>query len=114
MKPSTIVEKLKQHYYEIKRTGWALSFLLLGVLLISESGREIVRQQLGVLAWKLTLIGTGIFVSHKARRQLFPYLDLSSHVTAEDWRELSTANGLVFLGVAMLTGAIVLALCNGL
>lgn len=107
-------EKLKEYYYEIKRTGWALSFLLLGVLLISESGREIVRQQLGVLAWKLTLIGTGIFVAHKARKQLFPYLDISAHVGKESWDTITTGGGLAFLGIAVLSAAIILALCGGL
>jgi hypothetical protein len=108
------MHKIKEVLYEIKRTGWALLFVLLGVLLLSRSGREIMSQQLGVLIWKLLLLGTGIFVAHKARKQLFPYLDLSEHVNAPDWKEHSTANGLIFLGVAIITAAIILALCGGL
>lgn len=94
---------------ELKRTGWALFFVLLGLLFISKGGREIFVQQIGVLAWKLVLIGTGIFTAHKARTQLFPYVDLSAHVANGD-----AIGGQIFLGVCILAGAIILALGAGL
>lgn len=94
---------------EMKRTGWALFFVLLGGLFISDGGREILAQQAGVLAWKLVLVGTGIFVSHVARKQLFPYIDLSSHIQNGD-----AAGGQIFLGICVLTSAIIWALGAGL
>lgn len=100
---------LQDAYSELTRTGWALGFAALGVLYLARSGRELFVQQIGVLIWKLTLIGVGVFVAHKARKQLFPYIDLSQH-TAEDHRN----GGLIFLGICILAASIIHALCAGL
>lgn len=96
-------------YSEITRTGWALGFAALGLLFLAKSGRELFVQQIGVLIWKLTLVGVGVFVSHKARKQLFPYVDLSQHVQNGD-----PAGGYIFLGMCVLAAAIIHALCAGL
>lgn len=106
---SNLLLDSKTFLASLRRTGWALFVAALGVLVISASGRQILEQQLGVLAWKLVLVGTGIFVAHRARLQLFPYIDLSALTTEHD-----NFAGLVFLGTTLLAGAIILALSGGL
>lgn len=96
-------------YSEITRTGWALGFVALGLLYLAKSGRELFIQQIGVLIWKLTLVGVGVFTAHKARKQLFPYVDVSAHVQSGD-----AAGGYIFLGVCVLAASIIHALCAGL
>lgn len=101
--------KIKELYSEVKRTGWALVLAAAGLSFILRSGRDLFAQQVGVLLWKLLLVGAAVFVSHRVRTQLFPYVDLSE--------QLNFANphgGRVFLGICILTGAIILALCSGL
>ena len=94
---------------EVRRMGWALGILAGGTLFISRSGREILTQQSGVLAWKLVLLGTSVVVAHQIRQQLFPYLDLSAHL-----EEKTQAGATVFLGVAIIYAGVILALCAGL
>lgn len=96
-------------FEDAKRTGWALALAGFGLLFILKSGRDIFVQQSGVLLWKLLLVGTAVFVGHKVRQQLFPYIDLSAHL-----EEKSVAGAIVFLGTAILYSVIILALCAGL
>ncbi len=65
--------------------------------------------QLGVLAWKLLLLGVAVGVAHTIRIKLVPYVDLSAHVEKGD-----AAGGQIYLGTMILYGAIILALLAGL
>jgi hypothetical protein len=100
---------IRDAYSELTRTGWALAFAALGFAYLAKSGRELFVQQIGVLVWKLTLVGVGVFTAHKARKQLFPYVDVSQHIANGD-----AVGGQVFLGVCILAAAIIHALCAGL
>ena len=93
----------------LKRTGWAGFIALLGVLFISQSGRELLKAQAGVLAWKLVLVGTAVAVAHLVRRQLFPYVDVSAWLA-----EKSQAGATVFLAICVIYAVIILAICSGL
>jgi len=95
---------------EAKRTGWAVFVALLGLLFISKGGREILAQQVGVLAWKLVLLGSSVVAAHAVRKQLLPYLDLSGQLDRAD----GTAGAIVFAAVALIYAAIILAVCSGL
>lgn len=96
-------------YNEVKRTGWALFIALLGLLFISKGGREILTQQVGVLAWKLVLVGTSVATAHVVRRQLFSYLDVSAALERK-----TTEGALTFLGAAVIYAVVILAVCSGL
>lgn len=104
------VSQASQHYFnDIKRGGYVLGLAALAAVFILRSGYALAIQQFGVLAWKLVLIGVGVHVAHKARTALFPYIDLSEATKGD------TANGSrLFLGICILTSAIILALCAGL
>jgi hypothetical protein len=92
------------------RTRYASGIAFVAAAFIYKAlGREQLVQQLGVLAWKLLLITIGVVLAHSIRVRLFPYVDLSSHVEKGD-----AAGGQIFLGVCILTGCILLALCAGL
>lgn len=103
------MNKLSELLTELRRNGWALFVAALGTLFILRSGREILLQQLGVLAWKVTLVGVAMFLSHTFRSQLFPYIDVQEALAKDP-----TNGGRVFLGICLLTGALILALCAGL
>jgi formate-dependent nitrite reductase membrane component NrfD len=106
----TRLNKFKSAFLaEFGRTAWATFFFFIGALFILHSGRELLQQQFGVLAWKLVLVGTAVFVAHVVRRQLFPYLDLSAVLN-----EKSSHGAITFLGIAILYSAIILAICSGL
>jgi len=94
----------------LRRTSYPWLLALLGAAYILASGSELLAAQLGVLAWKLLLVGIGVSVAHAIRVRLFPYIDMS-RVLDED---TSTKDGLVFLGLCVLYSAIVLALTQGL
>ena len=94
---------------ELRRTGWALFIALLGLLFISKSGREIFTQQIGVLAWKLVLLGSSVAAAHVVRKQLFPDLK-----TVEISATNDVPNAIVFVAVAAVYAAIILAVCSGL
>lgn len=100
----------KSIVYEIKRTGWALFLAALGFVFIERTGNAVLLQQAGVLAWKLVLVGIAVFVAHKVRTQLFPYLDLSAAIGDKDHAN----SGRIFLGICILSAAVILALCSGL
>jgi len=104
------MNKIKNLYRSLRRTGWALGLLLFGLMFLLRSGSEMLVQQANVLIWKLLLVGTAVFVAHVIRKQLFPYIDMS-RVLDED---TSTKDGLVFLGLCLFYSAIVMALTQGL
>lgn len=95
---------------EVRRTGWSLFIALIGLIFISKGGREILAQQVGVLAWKLVLLGSSVAAAHVVRKQLFPYVDVSGQLD----RSNGTAGAIVFVGVALIYAAIILAVCSGL
>jgi hypothetical protein len=94
---------------EFGRTYWAIFAVFIGALFISRGGREIFQQQASVLAWKLVLVGTGTFVAHIVRRQLFPYLDASALLA-----EKSQAGATAFLGICLIYAAIIMSITGGL
>lgn len=106
---SRLLSGSKAFGIELKRTGWALFIALLGLLFISKSGREIFTQQVGVLAWKLVLLGSAVAAAHVVRRQLFDYLDISAALERK-----TTEGALTFLAAAVVYASIILAVCSGL
>lgn len=94
---------------EVRRTGWSVFIALLGLLFISRGGREIFTQQVGVLAWKLVLLGSSVAAAHVVRKQLFPYVDMSGEINKG-----TTAGAIVFAAAALIYAAIILAVCSGL
>lgn len=94
---------------KFRQLGWVLAALLGGLLYILSGGKALLVQQLGVLAWKLVLVGAAVALAHVTRKQLFPYVDLS-----EMLKEKTSASATVFLGIAIVYAAIVLAVCAGL
>lgn len=105
-----LITRMSAFLAEVKRTGWAVFIALLGLLFISKGGREIFAQQVGVLAWKLVLLGSSVVAAHAVRKQLFPYLDLSGQLDRTDGK----AGAIVFAAVALVYSAIILAVCSGL
>lgn len=103
------MNKLRSFLAELKRTGWALFVALLGLIFISKSGREIFTQQVGVLAWKLVLLGSAVAAAHVVRRQLFPYVDLSEALSRK-----TTEGALTFIGAALIYAVVILSICSGL
>lgn len=95
---------------DVLRYGWAMLIVLFACLFIGvANGKQVLVQQLGVLAWKLVLVGVSVFVAFRVRMQLFPYVDLSAAIADKDKQ-----GGQIFLGVCVLTAAIILAVCSGL
>lgn len=91
------------------RLGWVGIVVLAGVFYIRSGGSELLKSQLGVLSWKLIVVGTAIAFAHLTRRQLFPYVDLSEVAKQDDSR-----SGLIFLGVSLFYAAVILGLASGL
>jgi uncharacterized membrane protein len=89
--------------------GWALGIIFAGLLYILLGGSALLKSQLEVLAWKLVLVGTAVGLAHLIRKQLFSYVDLSEMLA-----EKSVAGSVVFLGVAVVYGSIIYAVCSGL
>lgn len=94
---------------KVTQVGWALGVAGAGLSYILAGGSALLRQQLGVLAWKLVLAGVATGLAHVIRKQLFPYVDLS-----EMLKEKNVSGAVVFLGVAIIYAAIILAISAGL
>jgi hypothetical protein len=94
------------------RRKTSLSWLLaaLGLGYIAGKGSALALQQLGVLAWKIMLVGVAVAVAHYLRRQVFHYIDLSAVLD----QDKTIKDGLIFLGVTIFYGAIILAITQGL
>lgn len=95
--------------WKLARLGWVGIVVAAGIFYIRSGGSELLRQQAGVLAWKLVVVGTAIAFAHLTRRQLFPYVDLSEVAKQDDSR-----SGLIFLGVAVFYASVILGLASGL
>lgn len=104
-----MLEKLKTLIQEARRNSYAAFAVLLGLLFISKGGREILQQQVGVLAWKLVLVGTAVVTAHIVRKQLFPYLDLSAALARK-----TTEGAITFAATALVYTGVILAICAGL
>ena len=96
-------------FWAAARLGWVGIVVTAGVFYILTGGSELLRSQISVLAWKLVVVGTAIALAHLTRRQLFPYVDLSEVAKQDDSR-----SGLIFLGMAIFYGAVILGLASGL
>lgn len=103
-------QRIQDFLTRAKRTSypWLLAFL--GAAVILASGSELLAAQLGVLAWKVMLVGVSVSLAHAIRVRLFPYIDMS-RVLDED---TSTKDGLVFLGLCLFYSAIIMAVTQGL
>lgn len=95
--------------WKLARLGWVGIVVAAGIFYIFSGGSELLKSQLGVLAWKLVVVGTAIAFAHLTRRQLFPYVDLSEVAKQDDSR-----SGLIFLGVAVFYASVILGLASGL
>lgn len=91
------------------RLGWVALIIGLGLSWIWKGGDGLLKQQVGVLAWKMVVVGSGVALAHVVRRQLFPYVDLSEIARQDD-----TRSGLFFVGMALFYAAVILALSTGL
>ncbi len=89
-------------------TAWVLAAL--GIAFIAVKGAPLLVQQLGVLAWKIVLVGVAVALAHYLRRQVFHYIDLSRTLD----QDRTVKDGLIFLGVAIFYAAIILAITQGL
>ena len=94
---------------KIQQLGWVLTIILVSLLYIGLGGSALLKQQIQVLAWKGLLVGVAVGFAHLVRKQLFGYIDLSEMLS-----EKTQASALVFLGVAIVYGSIILAVCSGL
>ena len=94
---------------KIQQLGWVLTIILASLLYIGLGGSALLKQQIQVLSWKLLLAGTAVGLAHVIRKQLFGYIDLS-----EMLKEKTQASAIVFLGIALVYSAIILAICSGL
>ena len=94
---------------KIQQLGWVLTIILVSLLYIGLGGSALLKQQIQVLAWKGLLVGVAVGFAHLVRKQLFGYIDLSEMLA-----EKTQASALVFLGVAIVYGSIILAVCSGL
>jgi len=93
-----------------RKTSLAWLLTALGLGYIAGKSSALVLQQLGVLAWKIVLVGVAVAVAHYLRRQVFHYVDLSAVLD----QDKTIKDGLVFLGVAIFYTAIVLAITQRL
>ena len=103
-------KRIQEFLTGLRRTSYPWLLALLGAAFILLSGSELLAAQLGVLAWKVLLVGVAVSVAHAIRRRLFPYIDMS-RVLDED---TSTKDGLVFLGLCLFYSAIIMAITQGL
>ena len=72
-------------------------------------GSALLKQQLGVLAWKAVLVGIATAFAHFVRVQLFPYVDVSASL-----EEKTVAASIQLLSMVILYAAIIFAVCSGL
>ena len=93
-----------------RKTSLAWLLAVLGLGYIAGQGPALAVQQLGVLAWKIVLVGVAVAVAHYLRRQVFHYIDLSAVLD----KDKTIKDGLIFLGVAIFYTAIILAITQGL
>lgn len=93
-----------------RKTSLAWLLAALGLGHIAGKGSELALQQLGVLAWKIVLVGVAVAVAHYLRRQVFHYVDLSAVLD----QDKTIKDGLIFLGVAIFYTAVILAITQGL
>lgn len=100
---------MKQILQKLQQLGWVFGIISAALLYIGLGGSALLRQQIEVLAWKMLLVGTAIGAAHVIRKQLFPYVDLSEMLA-----EKTTVGSQVFLGICVVYGAIILAICSGL
>lgn len=98
-----------RNFWRAFRLGWVALIIGLGAAWIWRGGSDLLQQQIGVLAWKCVVVGTGVTLAHLFRKQLFSYIDLSEIAKQDDSR-----SGLIFLGVALFYAAVILALSTGL
>jgi hypothetical protein len=104
-----MIERLRNLLVRRKTSlAWLLTALGLGY--IAGKGSALALQQLGVLAWKIVLVGVAVAVAHYLRRQVFHYVDLSAVLD----QDKTIKDGLIFLGVVMFYGAIILSITQGL
>jgi hypothetical protein len=94
---------------KLRQLGWVLAVVFASLLYIGLGGSALLRQQVQVLAWKGLLVGVAVGFAHVVRKQLFGYIDLS-----EMLKEKTVASSLVFLGIAVVYGCIILSVCSGL
>lgn len=94
---------------DLKRLVWPLGMLGAGITYIRLLGSDLLRQQAGVFAWKVVLLGASVALAHYIRTQLFPYVDLS-----EVLKEKTVAGSIQLLAIALFMAAIIHALCAGL
>lgn len=100
--------KLLQHLvYRKTSLAWLLG--LLAAVAFVALGPAVLWQQLGVLAWKVLLIGIAVILAHGIRRQLFHYVDLSKMLEEHD-----TEAGEVFIGLCIFYAIFIWAFCSGL
>lgn len=103
-----------QTLWKLARLGWVGIVVAAGIFYIFSGGSELLKSQLGVLSWKLVLLGTALAVAHLTRKQIFNYLNLSSVLDRTGGQEPHPHAGLIFIGVSIYYVGIVLALCSGL
>jgi magnesium-transporting ATPase (P-type) len=78
-----------------RKTSLAWLLTALGLGYIAGKGSALALQQLGVLAWKIVLVGVAVAVAHYLRRQVFHYIDLSAVLD----KDKTIKDGLIFLGL---------------
>ena len=98
---------LQALYYRKTSFAWLLG-LLAGMAFVG-LGPAVLWQQLGVLAWKVLLIGVAVILAHGVRRQLWHYVDLSQMLSSGHKEA-----GEVFLGLCIFYAAFILAFLSGL
>lgn len=96
-------------FWQALQLGWVTAIVVAGLAYIYGKGGELLLQQLGVLAWKLVLVGVAVAFAHVSRKQLFSYINLS-----EALQEKTQASAITFLAMALYYAAVILALCSGL
>lgn len=93
-----------------RRTSFAWLLVAIGAGFILAKGSSLLLAQLGVLAWKIVLVGVAVAVAHTLRKQVFWYLDLS-----ETTKPAAGAHrALLFLAIVIFYAAIILAITQGL
>lgn len=105
-----MTEKVKQYlkeFWAAARLGWVFLVLGFGLYFIHSSGNDLLKNQLGVLSWKLVVVSTGIALAHVTRRQIFNYVDLSEAAKGPDRNN-------VVLAMAIFYASVILALASGL